>query len=55
MKETKLIRMDEIESKYEDRVCGRVSPRRYDIMVAGYESEQSKLKQSPMQRKQCFT
>ena len=35
-----------IRCLYEDRVCGRVSPERYDMMVTGYESEQGELKQT---------
>lgn len=30
---------------YEDRVCGRISPERYDTMAGGYEQEQAELKQ----------
>lgn len=34
-----------IRCLYEDRVCGRLSPERYDVMASGYEQEQAKLKQ----------
>lgn len=30
---------------YEDRVCGRITPERYDVMVNGYEQEQAELRQ----------
>lgn len=33
-----------IRCLYEDRVCGRLSPERYDTMANGYEQEQSELK-----------
>lgn len=34
-----------IRCLYEDRVCGRLSPERYDVMANGYEQEQAELKQ----------
>jgi hypothetical protein len=34
-----------IRCLYEDRVCGRVTPERYDMMASGYEQEQQELKQ----------
>lgn len=34
-----------IRCLYEDRVCGRLSPERYDVMSGGYEQEQSELRQ----------
>lgn len=34
-----------IRCLYEDRVCGRLTPERYDVMADGYEQEQSELKQ----------
>lgn len=34
-----------IRCMYEDRVCGRLSPERYDVMASGYEQEQAELKQ----------
>lgn len=34
-----------IRCLYEDRVCGRLSPERYDMMAGGYEQEQSELRQ----------
>lgn len=34
-----------IRCLYEDRVCGRISPERYDTMANGYEQEQAELKQ----------
>lgn len=34
-----------IRCLYEDRVCGRISPERYDTMAGGYEQEQAELKQ----------
>ena len=34
-----------IRCLYEDRVCGRLSPERYDVMAGGYEQEQGELKQ----------
>ena len=33
-----------IRCLYEDRVCGRITPERYDIMAGIYEQEQSELK-----------
>ena len=30
---------------YEDRVCGRLTPERYDVMAGEYEQEQAKLRQ----------
>ena len=33
-----------IRCLYEDRVSGRLSPKRYDSLAAGYEKEQSELK-----------
>ncbi len=33
-----------IRCLYEDRVSGRITPERYDIMASGYEQEQSELK-----------
>ncbi len=35
-----------IRCLYEDRVCGRLSPERYDALASGYEQEQTGLKQS---------
>lgn len=35
-----------IRCLYEDRVTGRISPERYDIMANGYEQEQLELKQN---------
>ena len=34
-----------IRCLYEDRVCGRITPERYDTMASGYEQEQAELKQ----------
>ena len=34
-----------IRCLYEDRVCGRLTPERYDVMAGGYEQEQSELRQ----------
>ena len=34
-----------ISTLYMDRVTGRVTPERYDSLAAGYEKEQSELKQ----------
>lgn len=34
-----------IRCLYEDRVTGRITPERYDIMANGYEQEQSELRQ----------
>ncbi|RAQ30797.1 hypothetical protein DPQ25_00600 [Hydrogeniiclostridium mannosilyticum] len=34
-----------IRCLYEDRVCGRLTPERYDIMANGYEQEQPELRQ----------
>lgn len=34
-----------IRCLYEDRVCGRLTPERYDSMANGYEQEQSELRQ----------
>ena len=34
-----------IRCLYEDRVCGRLTPERYDIMANGYEQEQAELRQ----------
>lgn len=33
-----------IRCLYEDRVCGRITPERYDIMAGSYEQEQAELK-----------
>ena len=33
-----------IRCLYEDRVCGRITPERYDTMASGYEQEQTTLK-----------
>lgn len=33
-----------IRCLYEDRVCGRITPERYDAMAIGYEQEQSERK-----------
>lgn len=33
-----------IRCLYEDRVCGRLTPERYDIMANGYEQEQAELR-----------
>ena len=33
-----------IRCLYEDRVCGRILPERYDVMASGYEQEQSELR-----------
>lgn len=35
-----------IRCLYEDRVCGRISPERYDVMSGGYEQEQAELRQA---------
>ncbi len=35
-----------IRCLYEDRVCGRLTPERYDSLSSGYEQEQTELKQS---------
>ncbi len=35
-----------IRCLYEDRVCGRLTPERYDALASGYEQEQTELKQS---------
>lgn len=34
-----------IRCLYEDRVCGRLTPERYDSMANGYEQEQTELRQ----------
>lgn len=34
-----------IRCLYEDRVCGRITPERYDTMAGSYEQEQAELKQ----------
>lgn len=34
-----------IRCLYEDRVTGRITPERYDIMASGYEQEQAELRQ----------
>ncbi len=34
-----------IRCLYEDRVCGRLTPERYDVMANGYEQEQAELQQ----------
>ncbi len=34
-----------IRCLYEDRVCGRLTLERYDMMASGYEQEQAELKQ----------
>ena len=34
-----------IRCLYEDRVCGRLTPDRYDVMANGYEQEQAELRQ----------
>ena len=34
-----------IRCLYEDRVCGRITPERYDTMASGYEQEQAELEQ----------
>ncbi len=34
-----------IRCLYEDRVCGRITPERYDVMAGGYEQEQAELRQ----------
>lgn len=34
-----------IRCLYEDRVCGRLTPERYDVMAGGYEQEQAELRQ----------
>lgn len=34
-----------IRCLYEDRVCGRITPERYDKMASGYEQEQTTLKE----------
>lgn len=34
-----------IRCLYEDRVCGRLTPERYDVMSGGYEQEQAELRQ----------
>lgn len=34
-----------IRCLYEDRVCGRITPERYDTMESGYEQEQTTLKE----------
>ncbi len=34
-----------IRCLYEDRVCGRLTPERYDMMSGGYEQEQAELRQ----------
>ena len=33
-----------IRCLYEDRVCGRITPERYDTMAGSYEQEQAELK-----------
>ena len=33
-----------IRCLYEDRVCGRITPERYDIMAGSFEQEQAELK-----------
>ena len=35
-----------IRCLYEDRVCGRLTPERYDALAGGYEQEQTELKLS---------
>ena len=34
-----------IRCLYEDRVTGRITPERYDVMASGYEQEQAELRQ----------
>lgn len=34
-----------IRCLYEDRICGRLTPKRYDVMSGGYEQEQAELRQ----------
>lgn len=34
-----------IRCLYEDRVCGRLTPERYDSIANGYEQEQAELRQ----------
>lgn len=34
-----------IRCLYEDRLCGRLTPERYDVMANGYEQEQAELQQ----------
>lgn len=34
-----------IRCLYEDRVCGRLTPERYDVMANGFEQEQAELQQ----------
>ena len=34
-----------IRCLYEDRVCGRLAPERYDVMANGFEQEQAELQQ----------
>lgn len=38
-----------IRCLYEDRVVGRITPERYDIMAAGYEQEQIELRKKLLQ------
>lgn len=45
--EKRIMELDNIiRCLYEDRVCGRLTPERYDVMATGYEQEQAKLKQT---------
>ncbi len=43
--ETRIAQIDNtIRCLYEDRVVGRITPERYDSLAAGYETEQSELR-----------
>ena len=35
-----------IRCSYEDRMTGRITPKRYDMMSGGYEQEQAELRQN---------
>lgn len=43
--EKRIKELDNIRCLYEDRVCGRLTPERYDTMAGGYEQEQAELRQ----------
>lgn len=44
--ETRIAQIDNtIRCLYEDRVVGRITPERYDQLAAGYESEQTELRE----------
>ncbi|MBD5112367.1 MAG: DUF4368 domain-containing protein [Ruminococcaceae bacterium] len=44
--ETRIAQIDNtIRCLYEDRVVGRITPERYDSLAAGYETEQTELRE----------